>query len=203
VATSQSGILTSKIEQHPFSLILLDEIEKAYPDILNLFLQVLDEGFLTDAFGKKINFRGAIIIATSNAGAIFLKELLDKKTPPGEIKKKLLDHIIQQGTFKVEFLNRFDDVISFDSLNEGQLKQVTGLILQRLSQKIDSEKNIQITFEENVTEKIIQNGYESIFGARSINRYIADNIEDLIAKKIISQTVQPGQTLVIKESDLS
>ncbi len=201
-ASKKIGILSSQVEQNPFSLILLDEIEKADSDILNLFLQVLDEGFLTDAFGKKISFKNNIIIATSNAGADYLKKLLDSNTSKEEIKKQVTDHIIKKNIFRVEFLNRFDGLIFFDSLDSEQLKKVTNLILKKFADKIYLDKNIKIIYKQSLIDEIINRGYDKIFGARSIKRYISKNIENLVAKKIISQEIQNGSEIILKKEDL-
>ncbi|MEA1926266.1 MAG: AAA family ATPase [Patescibacteria group bacterium] len=198
----QPGILTSKVKDNPFSVILLDEIEKAYPRILDLFLQVLDEGFLTDAFGEKVSFRGSIIIGTSNAGAPLIKKLVEEKVEADEIRKRLIDHIIEEEIFRVEFLNRFDDVIFFRVLNTEQLKKIVEIKLAIFAKRLDENKNIQVKFEEGVTERIIEKGYDPVFGARAINRYIADKIENTASNKIVSQQIKKGKEFVIKVDDL-
>jgi len=200
--SGQPGLLTSKIKDNPFSLILLDEIEKAYPRLLDLFLQVLDEGFLTDAFGEKVSFRGAIIIGTSNAGAPLIKRMVQAGKEAEEIRKRLVDHIVDEGMFRVEFLNRFDDVIFFRVLTRDQLKLVIKIKLAEFAKKMDENKNIAVKFEEGVIDKIIDKGYDPVFGARSINRYISDEIEDLASKKLISQQLKRGEELIILKSDL-
>lgn len=200
--TGKPGLLTSKIKDNPFSLILFDEIEKAYPRLLDLFLQVLDEGFLTDAFGEKVSFRGSIIIGTSNAGAPLIKKLVQAGVEADEIRKQLVDQIVDDGTFRVEFLNRFDDVIFFRVLNKEQLQKVVAIKLAIFAHRMDENKNIQVKFEQGVIEKIIEKGYDPVFGARSINRYIADEIEDMASKKLISQQLKKGDELEIKIADL-
>lgn len=200
--TGSPGLLTSKIKDNPFSLILFDEIEKAYPRLLDLFLQVLDEGFLTDAFGEKVSFRGSIIIGTSNAGAALIKKLVQQKVEAEDIRKQLVDHIVDNGLFRVEFLNRFDDVIFFRVLSKEQLKKVVKIKLAEFAKRMDENKNIQVKFEEGVIERIIEKGYDPVFGARSINRYISDEIEDLASKKLISEQLKKNEELAILKSDL-
>ncbi len=199
----QPGMLTSKVKDNPFSVILLDEIEKAYPRILDLFLQVLDEGFLTDAFGEKVSFRGSIIIGTSNAGAPLIKKLIEEKIEADEIRKRLIDHIVEEGIFRVEFLNRFDGVIFFRVLTNEQLRKIVEIKLAIFTKRLDENKNIQVKFEEGVAERVIEKGYDPVFGARSINRYITDEIEDTASKKIISQQIKEREELVIKVDDLN
>lgn len=199
--TGETGILTSKTKDAPFSLILLDEIEKAHSDILDLFLQVLDEGYITDGFGEKINFRGTIIIATSNAGAPLIKELVEQKVGAEELRKKLVDHIVNKGMFRVEFLNRFDAVVFFRALNNEQMKEVISLMLKKFADRVGREKNIEVGFGDKVVDRVIEKGYDPVFGARSINRYISDKIEDEIASKIIAHDIERGGKIILTVAD--
>lgn len=194
---NQQGRLTTQIKDNPYSLILLDELEKAYPEILNLFLQILDEGFVTDAFGEKVNFRNAIIIATSNAGAPLIKEMMEKGANPETIKQTIIDETVRTGVFRLEFLNRFNGVIFFRPLNPKELKSVANLLLQKLSRRLSKEKNIDVAFNESVVDKLIQKGYNPIFGARSLDHYIERTIEDLVATKIISGEVKKGERITV------
>ncbi|MBT3355888.1 AAA domain-containing protein [bacterium] len=200
-ATGEVGILTTKAKDSPFSLILLDEIEKAHSDILDLFLQVLDEGYITDGFGEKISFRGSIIIATSNAGAPLIKTLVEQKVEAEELRKRLVDHIVNEGMFRVEFLNRFDAVVFFRALKNEQMKEVISLMLQKFAVRVEREKNISVKFGDKVVECVIEKGYDPVFGARSINRYISDKIEDTIATKIIAHDVERGGEVLLTTDD--
>lgn len=200
--TNQPGRLTSQIKDNPFSLLLLDEIEKAHPDILDVFLQILDEGFVTDAFGERVSFRNAIIIATSNGGAGLIKKLVEQDKSFEEMKKQLINFVIDENIFKVEFLNRFDSVVVFKPLTSEELFRVVVLMLKKLSQRILEEKNIKIVFDRRVVDEIVKQGYDPIFGARSINRYINDTIEDFVAKKIISRQVDRGGEIKFRLDDL-
>lgn len=196
-ALNQPGQLVMKAKDQPYTLLLLDEIEKAYPTILDLFLQVLDEGYMTDSFGEKINFRNMVIIATSNAGAPLIKKLVGEGGDPEDIKKQIIDNVIEEGVFRVEFLNRFESVVFFRPLNDMELKSVAKLILQKLARRLNKEKNIEISFGDSVVDMIIQKGYDPTFGARSLNRYVDNAVEDLIAKKIISGELQRGEKITI------
>jgi len=195
---NQPGRLVTQIKDNPYSLLLLDEIEKAYPDILDIFLQILDEGFVTDAFGEKINFRNCLIIATSNAGAVLIKKMVSSQAPVGDIKTAVVDEAVARGIFKLEFLNRFDDIIFFRPLEPQELTGVVRLKLQQFAERLDKEKNIQIEFAEDLVEKIIQKGYDPVFGARSLNRYIEDTVENLVAKEIISGGAKNGEPIKIR-----
>lgn len=189
---NQQGRLVTKIKDNPYSLLLLDEIEKAYPEILDIFLQILDEGFVTDAFGEKINFRNTMIIATSNAGAALIKKMVEENNSAEEIKQAVIDHAIEKNIFRTEFLNRFEGVIFFRPLNGIELVSVVRLQLQKFVRKVQKEKNIEIVFDDSVVEHIIQKGYNPIFGARSLNRYIEETVEGIVAKKIISGEAKNG-----------
>jgi ATP-dependent Clp protease ATP-binding subunit ClpA len=194
---NQQGRLITKVKDNPYSLILLDEIEKAYPEILDIFLQILDEGFVTDAFGEKINFANTMIIATSNVGAALIKNMIEQKSPAAEIEKAVIDYAIENNIFRTEFLNRFDGVIFFRPLTRSELVSVVRLQLKKFAAWIAKEKNIEIAFGEDIIEKIIQKGYNPIFGARSLNRYIEDTIEGIVAKKIISGEAKNGEKINI------
>jgi len=194
---NQQGRLVTEIKDNPYSLLLLDEIEKAYPEILDIFLQILDEGFVTDAFGEKINFRNTIIIATSNAGAALIKEMVEQENSVDEIKESVIDYAIKNNIFRTEFLNRFNGVIFFRPLNDKELVSVVRLQLQKFVRKVAEEKNIEIVFNDSVVEHIIQKGYNPAFGARSLNRYIEETVEGIVAKKIISGEAKNGEKIDI------
>ncbi|KKQ51302.1 MAG: ATPase AAA-2 domain protein [Parcubacteria group bacterium GW2011_GWD2_38_11] len=194
---NQPGRLVTQIKDNPYSLLLLDEIEKAYPEILDIFLQILDEGYVNDAFGEKINFRNTMIIATSNAGAALIKKMVEQENPAEEIKQAVIDYAIENNIFRTEFLNRFEGVIFFRPLNSVELKNVARLQLQKFVRRLAKEKNIELAYDESVIEKIIQKGYNPIFGARSLNRYIEDEVESLVAKKIISGETLSGEKITL------
>jgi ATP-dependent Clp protease ATP-binding subunit ClpC len=201
-ASGMSGQLTDMVKEKPFSILLLDELEKAYPKALDLFLQILDEGFVTNSAGEKVSFRNTIIIATSNAGATLIKEGIAQGTPFAEVRKQVLDFVVEQGIYRMEFLNRFDGVIFFEPLKDEELLRVTNLKLESFAKRLKKEKNISITFASGVAEKIVVKGYEPEFGARSINRYIEDTIEDAVINQIIAGSVTTGGTLAVTADDL-
>jgi ATP-dependent Clp protease ATP-binding subunit ClpA len=192
----------SAISENPFSVVLFDEIEKAYHEILNLFLQILDEGWITDAFGKKIIFKNSIIIATSNVGSEIIKDGIESGYGNETIHKHVIDYAISKGVFAPEFLNRFERVLFFRSLEGDQLREVTRLMIEKVTERIFKNKNIRMKINEDVAEKIIEKGYDPIFGARSIKRFIQDRIEDVIAKKIIEGSVAEGQEVELKAEDI-
>ena len=194
---NERGELTDKIHDNPFSLVLLDEFEKAHFKILDLFLQVLEDGRLTDNKGRTVTFVNSIIIATSNAGAEFIREnLVAGQAIDRSFQKKLLEYLQQQQIFRPELLNRFDDIITFSPLGSAELKQIVQLILNDIVQQM-SQQDISLSFSESVIEKIVEEGADLEFGARPVRRYIQDNIEDLIAKAKLQDQIKRGERIII------
>ena len=190
-----------KVYDNPFSLILLDEFEKADPKILDLFLQVLDDGRLTDNKGKTISFTNAIIIATSNAGSEFIREEVGKgKSVDKTFKTSLLDYLQKQGIFKPELLNRFDDIITFKPLDKNQVMEVVKLMTADVSKEL-KEKDIDVTFDDKIIQKISNEGFDKEFGARPLRRFIQDNIEDQVAQKMLKDEIKRGDKITITTSD--
>lgn len=196
------GRMTTLVQEHPYSILLLDELEKAYPRALDLFLQILDEGFVTDGFGHKVNFRNTIVIATSNAGASFIHEMAGNGKSIADIEEELMDRIIAEGMFRPEFLNRFDGVILFQSLTNEEMEKVTLLKLEAFAKKLYQEKKITMTFTPEAVHSIIERGYKPEFGARSINRYIADVVEDATVKRLLQGELHEGSVVTFTPADL-
>jgi ATP-dependent Clp protease ATP-binding subunit ClpC len=196
------GLLTSAVRDHPFSLVLLDEIEKAHPDILNLFLQVLDEGWLTDSLGRKVKFNNTIIIATSNAGAELIRECLKEGLSPSDIGKKLWDYLQKKGLFRPEFLNRFTAVVTFNPLTPLEVEKITGFLVSKLAKNLEEEKGIFLEIEGEAIAKLAKIGFDPMLGARPIQRVIQKKIEDILVKKILAGEIKRGDTLRIREEDI-
>ena len=190
------------VKQNPSGVILLDEFEKAHPDILNLFLQVLDEGFLTDVFGQKVYFTNHIIIATSSAGSNYLVELLKKYKNYKEVSKKLVDYLIQERVFRAELLNRFNKVIVFKPLGPKEIYQIAELKLAKLKEEIYRSKRIELEVAPEVLQKLAKAGFKPEFGARELERVIREKIESLVAQKIIQGQLKAGAKIVIRTKDL-
>lgn len=201
-AVGIQGQLVEAVREKPFSILLLDEIEKAYPRALDLFLQILDEGYVTDGYGEKVSFRNMVIIATSNAGAPLIKTLVREKASMIAIRKQVLDHIVEKNIFRLEFLSRFDGIIFFEPLKQEELEAVAELKLKKFADRLKKEKNITISFAQDVVPKIVEKGFEPEFGTRSLNRFIEDTIEDAVVKKIIAGEIGEGGSLMVSGDEL-
>ncbi len=186
---SDSGSFLNQIETHPFSLVLLDEFEKANEKILNLFLQVFEDGRMTDNSGKTISFTNTIIISTSNAGSEFIRENLAVNRDISN--NSLLDHLQRSGIFTPELLNRFDDIVVFNPLNQSQVSQIAKLLLAQLSGRL-SQQDINLSFDPQAVEFIARGGFNEEFGARPLARFIQDKVEDVMAKKMLSGEIVRG-----------
>lgn len=198
------GFLTRAVQDKPFSLILLDEIEKADKKVLNLFLQILDEGHLIDGQGVKTDFRNAIIIATSNAGAQFIVDFLQshKDPDPDQFKKELLDELIKSGKYSPEFLNRFDDVILYQPLTKEETVEVASLMIGSIIKEMEEGKGIAIHIDDDAVAAIAQKGHSVEFGAREMKRAITDTLETYVADYMLNNDVQRGAVLKISREDL-
>lgn len=193
----ERGELTDKIHDNPFSLILLDEFEKASPQILDLFLQVLEDGRLTDNKGRTVSFANAMIIATSNAGSEFIREEISKSALiDKQFHQKLLEHLQSNMIFKPELLNRFDAVVTFKPLGEKEVQEITKLLLRGVEKKL-LEQDITVTFDEKAVAKIAKEGFDPQFGARPIRRFIQDNIEDVLSKKLLQDEIKRGNRVLV------
>ena len=193
---TQEGLLTSAVREDPFSLVLLDELEKAHPNILNLFLQVLDEGHITDGLGRKTDFRHTIIIATSNAGYQLILEAVKTNADFAQLKQQLLDFVFSQGIYRPEFINRFDGVILFTPLSKQHLMKIAGLMLQKLQSNL-REKGIDFVITLPLKERIAELGYNPAFGARNMRRVLQDKVENAVAVAILSNTLRRGDRVTV------
>src|SRR3989344_676159 len=190
----QQGLLTTPVRENPFSLVLLDEVEKSHPNILNLFLQVFDEGHITDGQGRKVMFTNTIIICTSNAGA----QLIFKSVEAGQkiIKDELLGALFEKGIFKPEFINRFDAAVIFHPLTKENLMDIAQLMMASLAKNL-KEKEIDLTITQMLKEKIVELSYKPQYGAREMRRVVQDKIENKIAQALLSDGVVKGDRIEI------
>ncbi|MFA7385660.1 MAG: ATP-dependent Clp protease ATP-binding subunit [Candidatus Paceibacterota bacterium] len=192
----ETGMLTSPVKESPFSLLLLDELEKAHPNILNLFLQVLDEGNITDGFERKVDFKNTIIIATSNAGYQIILDAIENKNPWERVKEMLLTYVFKTGIFKPEFINRFDKAVVFHPLSKENLIEISNLILSSLKDNL-KKKGIELFITEELKEKIVELSYDPKFGAREMRRVIQEKIENNLAEAVLLGSLQKGNKVEI------
>ena len=191
----EGGQLTEKVRRQPYSLLLLDEIEKAHPDVFNILLQILDDGRLTDAKGRTVDFRNTIIIATSNVGSTIIQNHIreNKHKKWGDLEEKIMTLLKQ--TFRPEFLNRFDDIIVFSSLDRKQIREITRLLLGSVKKLVHAQ-GMTIEFDNNVVKYIADKGYNEEFGARPIKRAIQKELEDPLSKKLLSNDFTKGDKIL-------
>lgn len=190
------GQLASKVRDNPYSVLLLDEFEKAHRDILNIFLRIFDEGIMTDVFGRTVNFEQNIIIATSNAGANEIREMMKSGVDPSKEKELLIDLFIKKGYFKPELLNRFDEIVIYHPLNKEEIRKVAELLINSLVRRL-RKKGYYYNTSIEVIDYIAEVGFDPQFGARPMSRAIADKLESVIAKRILENQIQKGVEFTI------
>ncbi|MFH1286224.1 MAG: ATP-dependent Clp protease ATP-binding subunit [Candidatus Magasanikbacteria bacterium] len=190
-----TGILTEAVRQNPFSLVLLDEMEKADPDILNLFLQVFDDGRLTDSVGRVIDFTNAIIIATSNAGTNYVQKQISAGVPLEQIREEIIRGELKK-YYRPEFLNRFDGIVLFKSLERAEIKHIAKLMLTRVARDLE-ERGIFLRTEEPALEALADAGFDPEFGARPLRRAIQDLVENRLAELILENKLNRRDTVVL------
>jgi ATP-dependent Clp protease ATP-binding subunit ClpC len=193
--------LTASILKQPFSVVLLDEIEKAHPQVLNSLLQLLDEGVLRDINNREVSFRDAIIIATSNAGADKIRQYIDAGYELEQFETQLVNELIDSNQFRPEFLNRFDEIVVFRPLNEEELTQVVGLIIDGINKTMAHQK-ISVSLTDGAKRKLAAIGYDPRLGARPMRRVVQRSVESLIAKRMLEGQVVPGAVVEITEDDI-
>lgn len=197
----QSGVLSTMLREHQYGVLLLDEFEKTTKEVMNLFLQILDEGFFSDMNGKKIGARNLIIIATSNAGSDYIWEAMKNGEDLSKAKDGVIESIIKQGIFKPEFLNRFDGVVLFHPLEESHLRKIAELQLMALHERL-AERGIDLVINQDLINYVVSFGTDPKFGARPMNRAIQEKVEEIVAKKIIEGSIPQGSKIELSRSEL-
>ncbi len=199
--TDNSISFLMSIRQQPFSVVLLDEVEKANPSILNLLLQLLDEGHLTDESGRSASFKDAVIIATSNAGANDIRQQIAAGGSLADFKDSLTDSLIQQNIFKPELINRFDEVVLFRSLNKDELAQVVKLLIKEVNATL-AKQNVVVELTDKAINKIVELGSDDRYGARPMRRALQRGVEDSVAQKILRGEAGPGSKILLDDKDI-
>ena len=207
VGYDEGGQLTEKIKNNPFSVVLFDEIEKAHKDVFNILLQILDEGHLTDSFGRKVNFTNTIVIMTSNVGAKKVSDFgggvgfntSSSETQKYEVRKSIIQKSLKQ-QFNPEFLNRIDDIILFNALNEETLKKIVQIEIGKLNNRL-KEKNYKVTFDKSVINRIFELNSQEEYGARPLKRIIQNLCEDFLSEEILKGNIKEDVAVTIKYKD--
>tara|TARA_B110000027_G_scaffold98076_1_gene103647 strand:- start:640 stop:3186 length:2547 start_codon:yes stop_codon:yes gene_type:complete len=206
VGYEEGGQLSEKVRRRPYSVILLDEVEKAHPDIFNMLLQVLDDGFLTDSLGRKVNFENTVIIMTSNIGARQVKdfgrglgfETASQKAQTSDIEKGVIEKELKK-TFSPEFLNRVDDIVIFNALEKKDIRKIVDIELKKLVSRIE-KLGYQINITDDAKDFIAEKGFDIKYGARPLNRAIQKHIEDLVAEHVVTNSIKEGDRIYIDKN---
>lgn len=198
---NETKSLILAIRQKPASVVLLDEIEKSHSNILNLLLQLLDEGNLTDTGGRKVSFKDSIIIATSNAGSTLIRERIESGDAAENLQPLLIEDLMKNGPFKPELLNRFDEIVVFRPLNQNELHQIVELMINEVNNVL-AEQKVSVSLTDAAVAKIVEKGYDKALGARPMRRAIQDSVENVIATKILDGQIVPGDHLTLDAKDL-
>ena len=196
VGYDEGGQLTEAVRRKPYSVVLFDEIEKAHPDVFNVLLQVLDDGRITDSQGRCVDFKNTIIILTSNIGSSYLLEGIDED---GNIRSESEEMVMEQlrASFRPEFLNRLDEIIMFKPLTKGDISGIVTLLIKDINKRL-SERQISIELTDEAKEFVVEHGYDSMYGARPLKRYLQKNVETLAARVILADGVREGDIIVVK-----
>jgi ATP-dependent Clp protease ATP-binding subunit ClpC len=203
VGYDEGGQLSEKVRQNPYSVILFDEIEKAHPDVFNILLQVLEDGHITDAQGRKVSFKNTIIIMTSNAGAqniispkrLGFASVVDEKEDYKRMKDEVMDEV--KRIFRPEFINRIDEIIVFHSLTKENIQQIVGIMVKNIASRSKAQMDISLEATAQVLVHLAEVGYDEKFGARPLRRAIQTHVEDNLAEGILAGTIKEGDTVNI------
>jgi ATP-dependent Clp protease ATP-binding subunit ClpB len=195
VGYDEGGQLTEAVRRKPYSVVLFDEVEKAHPDVFNVLLQVLDDGRITDSKGKTVDFKNTILIMTSNIGSQYLLEGIDEN---GDIQPETQELVMNElrAHFRPEFLNRLDETILFKPLSKENIGGIVELLIADLNQRL-TDREIRITLTDSAKSYVIEHGYDPVYGARPLKRYLQKNVETLVAKMILGDRLGLNQEVVI------
>ena len=195
VGYEEGGQLTEAVRRRPYSVVLFDEIEKAHPDVFNIFLQILDDGRVTDSQGRLIDFKNTVIILTSNLGSQLILDSIEKYKEITEEARNKIDALLKQN-FRPEFLNRLDEIIYFKALDKQVVYGIVELILKGVIRRV-KDKGINLSFTKNSVKWLVEEGYNIEFGARPLKRIVQTQVETLLARKIIANEINEGDKVEI------
>jgi ATP-dependent Clp protease ATP-binding subunit ClpB len=198
VGYDEGGQLTEAIRRKPYAVVLFDEVEKAHPDVFNVLLQVLDDGRITDAQGRTVDFKNTIIVMTSNIGSRFLLEGVNGDTIPESVRESVMAEL--RSTFRPEFLNRIDETILFKPLTLEEIGSIVDLLLADLNHRL-ADQRVSVALDKKAREWAAEKGYDPVFGARPLKRYIQRQIETRLARSLISGEITAGATVTFSIKD--
>ena len=199
VGYDEGGQLTEAVRRKPYSVVLFDEVEKAHPDVFNVLLQVLDDGRITDSQGRTVDFKNTIIIMTSNLGSQYLLDGIDADgNISPEAEKEVMEDL--QGHFRPEFLNRLDEIIMFKPLSKENIGGIIRLLMDDLNKRL-SDREIKVALSPEAEHFVVEHGYDPVYGARPLKRFLQKHVETLSAKLILEDQVRQGDTILIDVKD--
>ena len=193
VGYEEGGQLTEAVRRKPYSVILFDEIEKAHPDVFNILLQVLDDGRITDSQGRTVDFKNTIIILTSNLGSEYILEGINDKGEISKEAKEKVEQLLKQ-SFRPEFLNRLDEIVFYKPLQKSEIEKILDLLIIDLEKRLE-DKHLKLSLSKEAKEYLINNGYDGVYGARPLKRFVQKKLETLIAREILAQEIKPNTTI--------
>jgi ATP-dependent Clp protease ATP-binding subunit ClpB len=197
VGYDEGGQLTEAVRRRPYAVILLDEVEKAHPDVFNVLLQVLDDGRLTDGQGRTVDFRNSVIIMTSNLGSDVIQQFSGEGNY-SRMKAAVME-VVQQN-FRPEFINRIDDICVFHPLGQAQIRSIVDIQLAHLKKRL-FERNLELVLDDSALDRLSEVGYDPVYGARPLKRAIQQKLENPLAQKILSGEFAPGDTIEVDVKD--
>ena len=195
VGYDEGGQLTEAVRRKPYSVVLFDEIEKAHPDVFNILLQVLDDGRITDSQGRTVDFKNTIIILTSNLGSNYLLDGINDRGEIADEAKEQVSALLKQ-SFRPEFLNRLDEIVYYKPLTRSDIGKIIDLLVKGLQERL-AEKQIGFVMTPAAKEMVAENGYDPVYGARPLKRYLQSKIETLVARTMIAEDVEGGDTIEV------
>ncbi len=201
VATEEGTSLLAQIRKQPFSVVLFDEIEKAHPDVVNVFLQLLDEGMMRDSSNREVSFRDAIVIATTNAGSDIIRKQIEDDKKLEDFEKQFIDELIDSNQFRPEFINRFDETVLFRPLTKDELLKVVDLLINGVNKTLARQK-VGVDLTDKAKQWLVDNGYDARLGARPLRRMVQRTVENIVAKKLLESEFKPGSMLTLDAGDL-
>ena len=199
VGYDDAGQLTEKVKRKPYSIVLFDEIEKAHPDVFNILLQVLDDGRITDSQGRTVDFKNTIIILTSNLGSSYILDGIQENGEISEEAKENVRKLLKQ-SFRPEFLNRLDEIVFYKPLQKTEIGRILDLLIKDLERRLD-DKHISLNVTQSAKDYLINNGYDEVYGARPLKRFVQKKLETLIAKNILANKILPNTTITVDCKD--